>query len=284
MTPTVLDRPVPPRVPSSRQPPRGPAPRRPRDPSWLLPAGLTASVLIHLVAFLVFRFDLRVTTVSPDDVRAQRLLALQPAMQVVDVRPVATPEVPRVATPETVRPEPAPFAPAITTTPVQPPVSAEPPLVRPGAERDPDLLNRVRPKGTDPRLWVPPPPPDALDETTRALLPLYATLDAWNDSTQAAALRAAKATDWTTTDANGNRWGISPGQIHLGKITLPLPFGFAPPPGRRDEIAGRVRSWGEIQRQAADADARATIAERAKAIRERKAAERRDTTVTTRKN
>jgi len=249
-----------------------------------MPAALAVSALVHVIVFLTFRFDLRVTTVSPESLRAQRILAIQPAMRVIDVSPVGTPELPRVSSPETVRPEPSPLAPPISTTPVQPPVTAEPVRVSPGVDRDPDLLNRVRPKGTDPRLWVPPPPPDELDETTRALLPLYATLDAWNDSTRAAALAAAKATDWTTTDANGNRWGISPGQIHLGKITLPLPFGFAPPPGRRDEIAGRVRSWGEIQRQAADADARATIEERAKAIRERKAAERRDTTATTRKN
>lgn len=283
MTPTVLERPIR-RAPASHRPPRGPGAPRPRDPGWLLPAALVVSVIIHLIAFLVFRFDFSVTTVSPEAVRAQRLLNIQPRMQVIAVQPVPTPAVPQAAQPEEVRPEPAPEAPRVSTTPVVPPTIEEPARVGASSDRDQSILNRVRPKSTDSRLWVPPPPPEPLDATSRALLPLYANLDAWNDSTAAAALAAAKATDWTTTDANGNRWGISPGQLHLGKITLPLPFSFSPPPGRRDEIAGRVRSWGEIQRQAADADARATIKERAKAIRARKDAERRDTTSATGKN
>jgi hypothetical protein len=107
-----------------------------------------------------------------------------------------------------------------------------------------------------------------------ALAPLYGQLNLYNDSALAAAIAAARATDWTVTDANGGRWGVTPGQIHLGKITLPLPFAFSPPPGRRDEMNGRLSGWNAIRRQANQVDAKETSDDRAKAIRERNQAAR----------
>jgi hypothetical protein len=84
--------------------------------------------------------------------------------------------------------------------------------------------------------------------------------------------------DWTVRDKDGGRWGVSPEGIHLGSFTLPLNNQFVPPAGRRDEINALIRNWNEIQAQRSQAEIRAQIEERAKAIRERKEAERKDTT------
>ena len=54
-------------------------------------------------------------------------------------------------------------------------------------------------------------------------LRFLARLEVLNDSAAAAAEAAAEATDWTYTDEEGRRWGISPGKLHLGDLTLPLP-------------------------------------------------------------
>jgi len=96
-----------------------------------------------------------------------------------------------------------------------------------------------------------------------------------NDSIAAEKLAAAKATDWTFTDEEGKRWGISPGKLHLGDVTIPLgQSSFVPPPGRRDEFNALVRNWNEIEQQAGRAVVTDNIKDRVKAIRERKDKER----------
>jgi hypothetical protein len=95
-----------------------------------------------------------------------------------------------------------------------------------------------------------------------------------NDSIAAEAERAAGATDWTYTDDEGNRWGISPGKIHLGSVTLPLPFSFAGNTGTYEERQDREYIDAELARGAAAAAVWATIRERAEAIRERRDRER----------
>jgi hypothetical protein len=81
-----------------------------------------------------------------------------------------------------------------------------------------------------------------------------------------------RATDWTYTDDQGRRWGVSPGQIHLGGITIPLPFGFAAPPSAE----GARRAWqdADVAGQAGRATAAATLKDRAVEIRRRRDAER----------
>ena len=78
----------------------------------------------------------------------------------------------------------------------------------------------------------------------------------------------------TRTDEDGGRWGVSPDGIHLGDITIPVPINLSPGPGKRDEVAGRVRDWGEIQTQAQRQGGKETFEERVKAVRERKERER----------
>jgi hypothetical protein len=90
----------------------------------------------------------------------------------------------------------------------------------------------------------------------------------------AEAARAAGALDWTVKDRNGGRWGVSPGAIHLGGITLPLPIQFSPPPGRRDEMVERSRRWSEGEAQRALFDVQASFEDRVRAVRERADAQR----------
>ncbi|MGH7507594.1 MAG: hypothetical protein ACRELX_18220, partial [Longimicrobiales bacterium] len=113
-----------------------------------------------------------------------------------------------------------------------------------------------------------------LDPLNNVRARIYGQLEAYNDSIAAVAEAARSATDWTHRDANGDRWGVSPGKIHLGKITLPLPFGFSVPPGRREEYNERMRTFNEIQMQAGRAEIEKTFEARVRAIRERNQAKR----------
>ena len=154
----------------------------------------------------------------------------------------------------------------------QPP-SGEPPA-RPGVEGGGgrSLTERLR-APTDPALFgkVEVAPPTGI-ETVRERV--AGTLKVFNDSVAAALAAAEKATDWTVKDKDGKRWGVSPGKLHLGDVTLPLPLAFATPPGRRDEVAARNRSYNEIEQQAMRAQIKDSFEERVKAIRERKERER----------
>lgn len=138
---------------------------------------------------------------------------------------------------------------------------------------------RLRPGFTDRRLWAPLPPEfSELTLEQREELLIAGRLDAWYDSVSAAAAADAAWTDWTITDADGDRWGISPGQLHLGGLTIPLPT-FEAPPGQREYMW----QWNEIARQGAQAAVQESVRERLEAIRarrdrERAAAQQADTT------
>ena len=266
MSPTVLDR-APPRPSIVRSPPPQltPVPNRPRDPRWIVPAGLIASALLHLVAFLLFRFEAETygpapapRVSQPDGTRIVQVVALpdgvEPASPLPDREPPAT--APRPTQPEPVG--------RVTETP-------------PPAARDVGTLrDRIAPRAVDPRLRAAPDPllPPVPSDAEIARGRLYARLGAYNDSTLIAAEAAARATDWTTTDANGNKWGVSPGKLHLGSLTLPLPISFSPPPGRRDELNGRVRNFNESEYQAGRWVGDNTLKDQIRAIRARKQAER----------
>ena len=260
---TVMDRPA--RAAKAPAPAAAPVPakRRPRDSRWTLATGLTVAALIHLLVLLTIRFDAPWATTS--DAVAPRLVRFD-ATRVVPL--VAVPDIEFIEPPPIDEERPAPM-PQPEVTIVAPPVGTAPPGPRAS------ISERIRPPLSDPRLWSPPtgfpPPVDAFD----AMLDRVAgRLGAWNDSTAAAALAAAKTTDWTVTDADGGRWGVSPGQLHLGSITIPLPVGFSTPPGRREETLARVRGWSEIEAQAGRTAVRETFDDRVKAIRARTDAQR----------
>ncbi len=138
---------------------------------------------------------------------------------------------------------------------------------------------RLRPRLGDARLWVPPDP--ALAELTpeeRAELMIRGRLQDWNDSVAVAQALARAWLDWTYTDDEGRRWGVSPGTLHLGSFSIPLPFEFQAPGYRREDAARQQWIWDDIQRGAATQEVRDTWEERAREIRERRDAERADST------
>lgn len=134
----------------------------------------------------------------------------------------------------------------------------------------PSAAERLRVRLVDPRLWLLDDP--ALTELTleqREELLVAGRLEAWYDSVLAAEASEAALTDWTYTGADGKRWGISPGKIHLGDLTLPLPFEFGTAVGLRDEANRRTWQWEEITRQGQRAETQQSWRARAEAIRER---------------
>lgn len=195
--------------------------------------------------------------------------------RIVQLRIVPDEEAPVGAERIPEREEP-PIAPVLAPPGTPGGMEVRPPPETTGRDPLPTVGERISPRLGDRRLFAEtpealPPRPDPL---TVARDRVADQLAAFNDSAAATAAAAERATDWTVKDGSGGRWGVSPGKIHLGGITLPLPIGFAPPPGRRDEFAERNRRFGDIQSQRGNETTRATAEERIKAIRERADAQR----------
>jgi hypothetical protein len=153
----------------------------------------------------------------------------------------------------------------------------------PGAEEGepgPTAAERLRPQAGDLRLWAPVDPEiTKLSNEDIMRLLLLAELEEVIDSAALADELARRSMDWTYTDDEGKRWGVSPGQIHLGDITIPMPFGFGASPMVREQNANRTWDWQDVERGAARKGVPDYWKERAEAIRRRKDAERRpDTT------
>jgi len=204
------------------------------------------------------------------------------------VRPAGTEVVNLVELPATESPEVLPPE-EIPDTEV-PSVAVESPDLRAGENPDADLLRslapgptaaeRLRPRAGDLRLWAPVDPELAklTDEELMRLM-LSAELEDLADSIAVAEELARRATDWTYTDDEGRKWGVSPGKLHLGDITIPLPFGFSAPPFSRERNAARLWAWDDINQAAGRKGVQDVWKERAEAIRRRMEAERRpDTT------
>jgi hypothetical protein len=144
----------------------------------------------------------------------------------------------------------------------------------------PTAAERLRPREGDLRLWAPVDPEiTRLTEEEIMRLLLVAELEDLADSMAIAEEIARRGTDWTYTDDEGRKWGVSPGKLHLGDITLPLPFGFSTSPWEREQNAGRIWAWDDINQAAARKGVQDVWKERAEAIRRRMEAERKpDTT------
>ena len=142
----------------------------------------------------------------------------------------------------------------------------------PGRRRASEVL-RVR--SSDARLWREAMPElFELTDAERMQLQLAGRLEEWTDSVAEVVAAELALTDWTTTDDQGRRWGISPGQLHLGDITLPLPFYFRGNSWQR-EVASR-RAWEDqdILNGANVQALRSSWRERAEAIRRRRDGDR----------
>ncbi len=224
-------------------------------------AGVILSVLLHVSVIVLS--PLMVRYVGPLDLYPPaRQVRVQPeGMQAVDVRITETPRVEPEPVPEP-EPEPEIVAPVAVEGEGEPVLSA---------------AERLRPRIGDWRLWIIVPLAPRKDLTPEEQVAqlerrLYAMLEAYDDSMAAEMIRQAEAMDWTVGE-EGNKWGVSPGQIHLGPITLPLPFYIGP----TRETEGMLREYDAIRRQAGQADVDESFEERVRAIREREKA-RRDTT------
>lgn len=176
-------------------------------------------------------------------------------------------------------PEPAPDPAAEPAVPVAPLPAQEEEEGEPEAVTEEELRRHVaellQPQIPDSRLWrFGDRPYMELSDEERAQLMLAGMLRDWNDSIAVAAALSERAMDWTYTDDEGRRWGLSPGRLHLGDYAIPLPFTFGTPPGLRDR-ADRERWINEdLARGAASQMMRETWAERAREIRRRMDEER----------
>ncbi len=141
--------------------------------------------------------------------------------------------------------------------------------------RYPSPGERLRVGEGDPRLWH-PVDPELLTPTPDELLRLRiaAAIETASDSSLAEAERLAASLDWTHTDDEGRRWGVSPGKIHLGDMEIPLPFGFGPPPDYNGDQADWAFRMADIDRAVGTLAVRMSWKERVEVMRRRREARR----------
>lgn len=233
--------------------------RRERAYRRTLATGLIISAGVHLAILLA------TGRLLPEPAPFFRpTLETEPAPEGLVVVDVA--DTPAQPEPETPRPEPEDAQPRrpeetevvqIAPTPV-PEAEGEPaveqPVEAPEAEAPGQLTNaeRLRPRFSDARLWVDPRDPllfgERLERFARADSAVRAILREWLDSLRLTDEQRRRALDWTY-EKDGKRWGISPEGIHLGDITIPIPFMLLPAGPQRREFEQALRDLREIQNQ-----------------------------------
>ena len=229
----------------------------------------TASVAIHLLAVAIYPFfgntvDIEAISFTFPNISGraegiQVLRLVEVADPIASERPDDPEEIDEVDDPE----------PPMTPVPIE--GTPDPELVRP----PPSGAELLRPNLSNPILW------EALSAGVlnitleqREQLLIASALARWSDSAATSLAAEAATTDWTYTDDDGKRWGVSPGKIHLGDITLPLPFGFGTAVGKREEVNARLWQWDELYRQGVRAEVNESWRDRAEAIRRRRDTER----------
>lgn len=229
----------------------------------MLWVGLLVSLGLHVVAIGLVGMWLEPDRPRPP--RPEPVLAEPPR----GMRAVRLSVVPEAATPVPVEPE----------RPEEPPEERPEPVVRSVVGAAPDSLpadtltagDRLAVRVVDPRLWRPmilvPREPTLEDVEAR----VGAALELLSDSALAATEAAIRARDWTVEDASGGRWGISPGQLHLGKLTLPLPLFFG---GVDPGAEAASQQWYELDQQYDRVRFLESFEDRVRAIRERRDRER----------
>ena len=227
------------------------------------------SVVLHVVVMFVYPSVMRRDVTDPAPSLLPSTADPSSDMEVIALLEIALDEDPqRPEDPEDVEDVEAP-----DIAPTGPDLGAleGPVLVRPG----PTAVERLRPDLRDERIWA----PVAAERVQLSLeqmldLDMAARILQYQDSVEAAIAAGAALTDWTFTDSDGKRWGVSPGKIHLGDITLPLPFNFGTSPHKIQEQRALLAVWEAMQRQAARAVIQDSWKERAQAIRARRDRER----------
>ena len=231
-----------------------------------LAVGIGASAALHIGVIALY--SLVITQWSP----GETVLAVESRsrgfddMRVVRVVEIESPDL-------TAEP---PDEPSQPTADIQPEVTDLGPPVPGGIDFDEPPRGRraseaLRVRSSDARLWREAMPElFELTDAERMQLELAGRLEEWTDSVAEVVAAELALTDWTTTDDQGRRWGISPGQLHLGDVTLPLPFYFSGNSWER-ELASR-RAWEDqdILKGANVQALRSSWRERAEAIRRRR--------------
>ena len=236
--------------------------------------GFGLSATLHLILIILYSFGLNEWGPRENLVGVESVSRPFSGMRVVQVVEISSPETPAEVPREDPEPEP------------EPEVQRPEPAVGP-AQEEPDregdtrgvvrAADVLRVRSSDARLWrAALPEIFELTEAERLQLELAGRLEAWNDSVAATIAAEMALTDWTTTDDQGNRWGVSPGKLHLGSLTLPLPFRFGGTTWQRERAARRAWEDADILNSLSSQAARASWEERARAIRERKDRQRRE--------
>jgi hypothetical protein len=238
----------------------------------ILAWSLALSVVVHLLLLLLS--PLFVQTENPP-VGSAAVVTESPrsfGLEMIDVIPSENaPEVPNLVDPILAVDRPTVQGPTEPSEPGQP--GPTPPAAG-ATEPAPSGSDILRPGYRDSRLYVQPNTftIDTRTDQERYEEHLRARIDAVNDSMGIASARNRTTSDWTTTDADGNRWGLSPEGLHLGGITIPRMVLPLPAPtgdnASREAAAERERQRQEIQRQEAERQRRETQQERIDATRE----------------
>jgi len=239
---------------------------------------LGVSALLHLVAIAIYPsfFSGIPEANTPFGGFVQPLSP--PGTELVNL--VELPDDPDPDTPPPPEDEPEPEAPTLSPDARPSGILAPPGFEDLQPPPGPTAAERIRPKGEDLRYWAPVDPElTALTREEFMRLQLIAELETLNDSAALAAELERLGTDWTYTDDEGKKWGVSPGKVHLGDLTIPLPFGFGQSAWQRERGQDRLWAWEEIERGAATGELLRSWKSRDEAIRARRNAERKpDTT------
>lgn len=244
---------------------------------------LLASVLIH-VLFLWTSSELRVRP-APYALPTVETVPAPEGLVVVEVAPRELEAQPEEPHPEPSSPEATPppeaepervEAPETDVTAAPGVAGAEEPGAPPsaGEEEEEGLTNaeRLTVRFSDARLWFDPRDPflygDRLERFARADSAVRAILREWLDSLALSDEQRRRAMDWTI-EKDGERWGISPEGLHLGNITIPIPFGFAPTGPKRREFEQAIRDLREIELQNLRLELEAIADERREEMRKR---------------
>lgn len=141
------------------------------------------------------------------------------------------------------------------------------------------IAERLRPGFRDPRLYVDPslpglPPRGEKSPEQRYAEHIQRRIQAVNDSMYG----GGPDTDWTRTDKEGRRWGVSEKGLHLGGLTIPrevLPLPRSTGSNATQEAAReKQRQRDEIRRQEEERERRKAQQESTDETRARKDAER----------
>lgn len=243
--------------------------------------GLAISLAVHLLGLFLLGRQLQMPDMGLDEA-VQPTREPTPGLQVTRVRVQERREPPPVPRPPPpIRPEPEPEPEEQEETRETERETAEQAAgetaqqEETGEETRVSNVDALTPREGDPRLWREFWDEDVarryLGGGSRADSALRAILGRYLDSLRLSDEQLREARDWTWTDGEGERWGVSPEGIHLGNVTIPLPVGqlLQPTGPKRRELERELRDLRQIRRQEAIDAAQETREERIEAMEDR---------------